>query len=414
MIISNFPLRLFRIRWWCWVLLLIGVFGTYRLVGEGATPSKVEPEMNRVYGLDEVSKIPVAVVSSAAEYPFELRRKGIAGEVDVEAVVNVDGKVLEARVSYSTHSGFNDAALAGVKGTKFQPGEIEGRPVKTRMSIPVTFSLGPTLPRVLITKPVYGLKDLTSPPVLLEQVAPRYPPHQRWGDGTPGEVLLEFVVTDTGRLVNRRVIRSTDETFTDEAILALKKWRFKPGEINGVPVHTRLVVPFEFKISTPAPAPQSSPQRMKAAITLGSLLLCALVFACAMIWTAVEGASGGDFTWRMQAIIGHLKVPLPAVWVLAIAVVAFGLRREPRRQRRVCWTASLGLLFAGFAVSSYCQVVLESAILSWNPNWPPPDWESARDRWFAWNWGRAGAASLSLIFLLSSLALREPAAPDGS
>jgi hypothetical protein len=125
-----------------------------------------------------------------------------------------------------------------------------------------------------------------------------------------------------------------------------------------------------------------------------------------MILMAVVGASGGDFTWRMQAIISHVKVALPAAWVLATAVVTLGLRREPSSRLRVRWIVSLSLLLLGFAADCYIQVVLDSTILSWNPNWPPADWEAVRDRWVAWNWCRVGASSLAFGFTLSCLASR--------
>jgi TonB family protein len=73
-----------------------------------------------------------------------------------------------------------------------------------------------------------------SPPRLLKQVDPQYPP-EALADGKEGTVQLEFVIDEEGRVKNPRVLESVPGL--DEAAMAtIKKWRFAPARRNGKPV----------------------------------------------------------------------------------------------------------------------------------------------------------------------------------
>lgn len=76
-----------------------------------------------------------------AQYPFELKKAKITGEVIVEFIVDSNGKVRNPFVVRSTHQGFNEAAVLAISKWKFAPGNVDGRAVNTRMRIPITFSL---------------------------------------------------------------------------------------------------------------------------------------------------------------------------------------------------------------------------------------------------------------------------------
>ena len=64
-----------------------------------------------------------------------------------------------------------------------------------------------------------------------------------------GTVELEAVVTRDGRAAQIRVVRSLDPGGLDEeAITAVKQWRFEPGRYNGTPVDVYVVVLLDFLI----------------------------------------------------------------------------------------------------------------------------------------------------------------------
>lgn len=75
------------------------------------------------------------------EYPDLAVRAGIQGRVYVLAYVNEQGDVVRAEVLKGIGAGCDEAALAAVKKIKFVPGKQRGKPVKTRISIPVEFRL---------------------------------------------------------------------------------------------------------------------------------------------------------------------------------------------------------------------------------------------------------------------------------
>ncbi len=79
------------------------------------------------------------------------------------------------------------------------------------------------------------------------QVAPIYPYEARVS-GRPGDVLVEFVVDESGRVVNPHVLRSNDPAFEAPTLRAVAKWRFEPGRRNGQVVRFRMAVPVAFAV----------------------------------------------------------------------------------------------------------------------------------------------------------------------
>jgi len=68
-------------------------------------------------------------------------------------------------------------------------------------------------------------------------------------NGIQGKVILRFVVTKTGSIVNPEVVRSLDPYCDKEALRILKSLpRFIPGKQNGVNVNVYYTLPVEFRI----------------------------------------------------------------------------------------------------------------------------------------------------------------------
>ncbi len=65
-----------------------------------------------------------------------------------------------------------------------------------------------------------------------------------------GKVLVSFVVTNSGKIANVELVKGLSESVDKEAIRVvglLDKW--KPGELNGKKVHTKVTLPVHFYIS---------------------------------------------------------------------------------------------------------------------------------------------------------------------
>lgn len=95
--------------------------------------------LKNVFNLAELDRIPEPVFQPAPVFPPHLRREVAQARVDVEFVVDSSGKVVDPRVVYATVSGFEDAAIHGVKRWQFRPGMKGGKRVHTRMRVPIVF-----------------------------------------------------------------------------------------------------------------------------------------------------------------------------------------------------------------------------------------------------------------------------------
>lgn len=95
--------------------------------------------LKNVFNLADLDRRPEPVFQPPPVFPTHLRKEIAQARVDVEFVVNTEGKVVEARVVYMTTSGFEDAAVVGVSRWQFRPGMKGGRKVNTRMRVPIMF-----------------------------------------------------------------------------------------------------------------------------------------------------------------------------------------------------------------------------------------------------------------------------------
>ena len=84
---------------------------------------------------------PVLVSRSNARYPPGAEALGAAGVVEVLALIDERGRVVEANVvrAQPLKLGFEQAALEQVRSMQYRPGTRDGVPVKVRMSIRVNF-----------------------------------------------------------------------------------------------------------------------------------------------------------------------------------------------------------------------------------------------------------------------------------
>ena len=85
-------------------------------------------------------------------------------------------------------------------------------------------------------------------PVVLERVQPRYTEIARRAR-IQGPVIIEAVINQEGEVVDARVIKGLPMGLENEALSALKRWKFKPGTLNGrpVPVYFNLVINFQLQ-----------------------------------------------------------------------------------------------------------------------------------------------------------------------
>ena len=96
---------------------------------------------------------------------------------------------------------------------------------------------------------LFNLADLDQPPSPTFRVVPVYPYEMRRA-GVSGEVLVGFIVDSTGQVRDAHAVSSTRREFADEAVRAVRLWKFTPGRRLGVPVNFRMQIPVPFNLQS--------------------------------------------------------------------------------------------------------------------------------------------------------------------
>jgi TonB family protein len=74
-------------------------------------------------------------------YPLALRRSGLRGNVTVEFVVNIEGRVQDPVIVSSLNPAFNEPAIEAVRKWTFEPGRSDGVPMNTKLRQSIEFAL---------------------------------------------------------------------------------------------------------------------------------------------------------------------------------------------------------------------------------------------------------------------------------
>jgi protein TonB len=96
---------------------------------------------------------------------------------------------------------------------------------------------------------VYQPGDGVTMPVIVREVKPEYTSEARKAR-IQGTVTLDVVVVEDGTVGEVKVTRSLDEEYglDEQAVKAVKQWRFKPGTRDGKPVPVRVSVEMTFTL----------------------------------------------------------------------------------------------------------------------------------------------------------------------
>lgn len=83
----------------------------------------------------------IAGLQRSIVYPDADRRAGTQGRVIVRFVVDETGAPTEVEVVRGVSPGLDSASVAAVRAARFTPGTQDGRPVKVRFTLPVSFRI---------------------------------------------------------------------------------------------------------------------------------------------------------------------------------------------------------------------------------------------------------------------------------
>jgi protein TonB len=157
-------------------------------------------------------------------------------EVTIPVVmVQADQMLPGAAVQVDTRSPGHGTGADGGRGSGSGPGDGQGA--------------GPGTPGGF--GDVHGVGNGVSPPVLIKEVKPNYTA-QAMGAKRQGAVEMEAVVLPDGSVdpASVRITRSLDAIFglDEQAVIAVKQWRFRPGTFKGQPVAVRVNVELTFTL----------------------------------------------------------------------------------------------------------------------------------------------------------------------
>ena len=187
-------------------------------------------------------------------YPLAMRQSGLRGEVLVDFVVDIEGRVTRAFVVRSLNPAFDEPALDAVDQWTFEPGRKDGVPVKTHMRVPVFFQLqgewegggaGVTVDQKADQSdlPPEFRYDIAAK--LRGRVLPVYP-YEQLNNTAKGEATVRLVISETGKVIYVNLIKATNPEFGGATIAMIEQWEFEPAIRAGRPTRSILDFTQEF------------------------------------------------------------------------------------------------------------------------------------------------------------------------
>ncbi|MBP7140648.1 MAG: TonB family protein [Opitutaceae bacterium] len=198
---------------------------------------------------------PKVIMQVKPVYPLAMRISGMRAEVVLDFVVDIEGRVVHAGVVRSSNPLFDEAAIEAVRKWRFRPGIKNGRPVNTRMQVPIMFSIegelgGGSGPFVMKKKG--DLSKLPeayrydTPPVPVNYLPPVYP-YPLLREGVKGRAVVAFMVNEKGAVVRSELQEASSPEFGAALVAAVEAFQFKPALKNGVPCPAMMLYQEDFE-----------------------------------------------------------------------------------------------------------------------------------------------------------------------
>lgn len=230
-----------------------------------ADPDEAPPAVD----IKALKKKPKGIKQGPPLYPYFMARAGVIGDVTISFIIDKSGDVRNAYVVESNNPWFERPALDAVIKWKFSPGEVDGRPVYTRVMQRIEFHVEPGGKPLELWKVIKG-KDHTSlppeyqwekPPVPKMTLFPVYP-FEQLKAGVPGKARAAYVVGSKGTVIAAKLVDATSPEFGAALLAMIDGWQFKPATLkDGKPAQARLATEYEFKPTGRADVPVSDEAR---------------------------------------------------------------------------------------------------------------------------------------------------------
>lgn len=110
-------------------------------IGLDALVTAPPPPQDEILRVTGAVKRPVQLSGEPPRYTEIARRAGVQGAVIIEAVIDEQGRVVDARILKGLPMGLDQEALATVRGWTFRPATLGERPVKVFYTLTVHFQI---------------------------------------------------------------------------------------------------------------------------------------------------------------------------------------------------------------------------------------------------------------------------------
>ena len=90
-----------------------------------------------------------------------------------------------------------------------------------------------------------AITDDITPPRLAEVASPEYTAEAK-KNKIEGSVTVAIVVDKKGDVVDAKVVKGLGYGLDENAIIAVKEWKYKPAQKDGEPIAVKMEVPVEF------------------------------------------------------------------------------------------------------------------------------------------------------------------------
>ena len=187
----------------------------------------------------------------APSYPFNMRQAGLIGTVDLEFIVDVEGRVINPVVVRSNNPWFERPAIEAILQWKFHPGLKSGHAVNSVARQRIQFELddvGSELWRATKAKDHAKLPleiRWDESPVPIMSTYPVYPAEALRAE-KKGRAVVRYLVNQQGRIDAAKVMEASAPEFGGAAMASVDVWRFSPAKRAGEPCSALIQVEFEF------------------------------------------------------------------------------------------------------------------------------------------------------------------------
>ena len=198
-------------------------------------------------------------------YPEEAKSAGIAGRVIIGFMIEPNGNIVNVTVLKSVHPLLDAEAVRVISAMpRWTPGLVDGKPVRVRTRIPVTFGKTSTRHDTISTDATTS-KDKED--ALKTHKQPSFPggsdalkkylsenlryPEDAQKAGIQGNVTICFIVEEDGSISCLEIEKPLHPSLNEEALRIVKEMpRWEPGMKKGKPVSIRYHLPIMFKLKS--------------------------------------------------------------------------------------------------------------------------------------------------------------------